>query len=88
MISFYDVKSERYDTPVFVTDEVMAKRHFMLSIQKKGSMLNTFKNDFEMHEIASFDVIKGEVNSLGKVKVIMRGKDIADASNRPDSESD
>lgn len=86
MYSFYDKKSDRYDTPFFTFDEVGAKRHFIMSIQKKGTLMNTFKDDYNLVYITDFCIDDGALSYETidkkpvpqiKTKTIMEGKQIS-----------
>jgi len=59
MYSFFDIKGDRYDTPFFCANDLFAKRHYTIVTSEKGSMLNTFKNDFQLHRLGYFNLISG-----------------------------
>ena len=75
MYAIYDTKSERYDTPVFMPNDVFAKRFFYKLVAEGQGQLEHFKDDFEIHQICEFNVITGEIKKL-KVKSIITGKQI------------
>jgi hypothetical protein len=62
--SIFDEKGERFDTPFCALSDLNAERHFQMMIQKNGSLVSTFKNDFSLHKVGSFDVISGEITRL------------------------
>lgn len=78
MCSFYDKKSERFDTPFFTQGELMARRHFIMSIQKEGSLMQSFKDDMELHKLGEFCYNTGEimVNETSIPELILKGKDV------------
>ena len=81
MYNFYDKKSKRFDTPFFVYDEVGAKRHFIMAINRDGTLMNKFKDDYDLYYIADFNINNGDIilgeNNLPKL--VMEGKDVAQA---------
>lgn len=60
--TIYDEKSERYDTPFFALNDIHAKRRFIQLCQKDDTMLKTFKQDFKLFEIGTFDVLTSEIS--------------------------
>lgn len=76
MYTFFDKKSQRFDTPFFTYDEVGAKRNFHMQSRKKGSIINSFKNDFELYFLGTFDIVEGEINLLEVKKLVLEGKEI------------
>lgn len=74
MYSFFDKKSDRFDTPFYVFDEIGAKRHLHMSVVKKGTLMNTFREDYCLYKLADFDIVTGELE-LDR-KYIMDAKEI------------
>lgn len=74
--AFYDKKSKRYDTPFFTQDEIATKRHFIMAIRSEGTLLNQFKDDFEVHYLGLFDVDKGLI-LVDNPQTVMCGDQIA-----------
>jgi hypothetical protein len=75
--SFYDKKSERYDTPFHCFEDLHAKRHFEITSMKEGSILNTFLTEFEMYQVGEFNVITGEISALDRPRLVMSGNQLA-----------
>lgn len=75
MYSVYDVKGLRYDTPFFANDDLYAKRHFTMMIQKIDTMVGMFKDDFELVKLGSFDVETGKAVNI-EPDTILQGKQI------------
>lgn len=75
MYALYDSKAEVYDTPVFMLNEVTAKRWFYSLVQKREGRFEYFSEDMELHKITKFNVLNGKLYD-DKVKVIMTGKQI------------
>jgi len=90
MYSFYDKKAKRFDTPVFVYDEVGAKRHFIMSINREGTLMNSFKDDYELYLIGSFNINNGDFyyeEKSNKLPIlVMRGTDVAKAIRETENE--
>ncbi len=59
LYSFYDEKAERFDTPFSAQSDIFALRHFQMAINKEGSILNTYPQDFSLKRLASFNVLTG-----------------------------
>lgn len=76
MYSIFDKKSDRFDTPFFTFDEIGAKRHFIMMCRKKGTMISTFKNEFQLVHIGSFDVNDGMMEVLNNQKVVLTGLEV------------
>lgn len=76
MYAIYDVKSERYDTPVFMPNDIFAKRWFYKLVYDGAGQLEHFKNDFELHRILVFNVLSGKVELPDRPKCVIDGKQI------------
>lgn len=74
MYTIFDKKSSQYDTPFFCQKDLFAKRHFEMLICKDGTMLNNFKDDFELHLIGYMDTQMGDF--IVSREFIIAGKDI------------
>ena len=75
MYSFYDKKAERYDTPFFCADDMFAMRHYKMVSEKDGSMIATFKEDFDVHRLGFVNVVTGTYTE--KKETIVDGKMVA-----------
>jgi hypothetical protein len=72
MYSFFDQKSSTYDTPFFCQNDMFAGRHYVMATDKKGTMLNTFKKDFDLIRLGFFNHKTGEFTEY--YEVIVSGK--------------
>ena len=72
MYSFYDTKSDRYDTPFFCQNDLFAGRHYKMIVDKEGTMINKFKRDFDVHRIGFFHINTGTIDM--HTDVIIEGK--------------
>jgi len=77
MYSFYDKKAERFDTPFFVFDQVGAERHFIMSFQKVGTLMNTFKDDYELHYIGDFTIENASFEKTKGSTLVLAGKEVS-----------
>ena len=66
LYGLYDNKAERYDTPVFMPNDIFAKRWFFKLVIEGHGQLEHHKEDFELHNIASFNVLTGAINIIAK----------------------
>lgn len=78
--SVYDEKADRWDTPFHSLNDIFAERHFIMLTQKKGSMLNTFKSDFILYRLGTFDLSTGQTKTFPKTR-ILDGKQIMRKEN-------
>lgn len=60
MYSYYDKKSQRYDTPFFSFNHLFAERSFRILADKEGTMMSKFTHDFELYQIGVFDNETGQ----------------------------
>ena len=74
MFALYDTKANVYDTPVFLMNEVHAKRWFFTMIQRGEGKFEYFKDEIELHELATFDVLTGKITA--KKTILQEGKQI------------
>lgn len=74
MYSAYDLDSGRYDTPFFTLDEVRAKRHFLMQMMDDKTMMNKFKDRFNLLRIGYF--ILNDGSFISDHKIILRGQDV------------
>lgn len=74
--SFFDKEGERWDTPFFALTDLMAERNFRLKIAEKGTILNMFKDKFELYCICEFDVLTGKIVGKEKLRPIITGLQI------------
>jgi hypothetical protein len=72
MYSFYDKKSKRYDTPFFCQSDMFAGRHYKMITGKEGTMLNTFKKDFNVVRLGFYNMKTGVYNEC--YDMIINGK--------------
>lgn len=72
MYSFYDTKSEEYDTPFFCQSDMFAARHYRMVTDKKDTLLNTFKKDFNLVRLGYFNTITGEYTA--QTEILIEGK--------------
>lgn len=77
MYSFYDVEGNVYDTPFFCKDDLHARRHFLISIDQKGSMLAKFIDSFRLIKLGEFDKVNGELVTKDSFYVVLKGSQIA-----------
>lgn len=82
MYTYYDKQSDRYDTPFFAHNDVMAKRKFQMDIANPTSLLHQFKDEFELVKINEFDVLSGALTHDFNQTVLMTGKQIADKKEK------
>lgn len=61
MYAFYDLKSKRYDTPFFAQSDLFAGRHYKMVVEKPGTMINQFRDDFDLHRIGFYDLEDGTI---------------------------
>jgi len=72
MYAFFDLKSHRLDTPFFCQNDMFAGRHYKMAVDQPNSMLNKFKEDFEVHRLGFINLINEEYTP--KWEVIIEGK--------------
>lgn len=61
--AIYDKKGKRFDTPFFAISDVMAKRRFLLMQDEEKSPLAKWPEDFQLYELAGFDVETGKIDA-------------------------
>ena len=61
--TYYDKKSQSHDTPFFTLNKINAQRKFQMDIDHKDSIINKFKDDFELKLIGIFYIDTGEIDS-------------------------
>ena len=59
MYAFFDTKGNRYDTPFFCQNDLFASRHYKMVSEKEGTMMHTFKNEFNLERLGWFDLQTG-----------------------------
>lgn len=72
LYGIWDRKGERYDTPVFMLSDVFAKRWFYKLVVDGIGHLENFKDDFELHYLADFNVLTGKVG-VTKARIVSTG---------------
>ncbi len=77
LYTFFDKKAQRFDTPFVAKSDLFALRHFQMAINKEGSLLNTFKMDFSLKKLGTFNVITGLIKP--QLTDIMDGGKISNA---------
>jgi len=65
-----DIKVSEYQRPFAETNVINAVRGFHTAARDKNTMVGQFPEDFELHEIASFDSVTGKYKSLDTSKFI------------------
>jgi hypothetical protein len=75
MYSVYDKESDKYDTPFFSYNDVMAKRRFMMDVNDPSSVFSQFAPQFELVKLATFDVLTGEYDPDSRC-VLLKGSQI------------
>jgi len=75
MFCFFDKKAKRNDVPFFCKTDLNAKRHFIMMIRKEGTMLNSFKNEFDLIRLGYFDNLTQEY--IPFTEKISSGEEIA-----------
>ena len=60
MYSFYDTKADRYDTPFFCQNDMFANRHYRMISDKKETMINKFKREFNLVRLGYYHMEAGE----------------------------
>lgn len=77
MYSYYDRKSNKWDTPFFCMDDVMAERKMIMDLKNEQSLIAQFKDDFVLYKVGTFNVIEGKQNPEPMKILIREGKQIA-----------
>lgn len=77
--SFYDLKAKRFDTPFFSQNNMFAMRHYKMTTEKEGTMLNRFKREFELHRIGYYHMDSGDIELYPELllegKLVYKEKD-------------
>lgn len=71
IFTIYDEKAKRYDTPFFAVGDIQAERRFIQLCNTQNTLLFTFKNDFKLYSLGSYNVESGEI--LQEKRLIMDG---------------
>lgn len=71
--AIYDKKGERYDIPFFMSNDLFAKRRFIMMKDDKESPLSKWPEDFDLMFIALFNILSSEIISEG-VEILIQGK--------------
>ena len=74
LYAVHDVKSEHYDIPFFASNDINAKRRYLMLAEDNESMIGTFKDDFELCKLGDFEVETGKL--IPDLQVVMTGKQI------------
>lgn len=56
-----DRKAEKFDVPFFAANDLFAERKFTLMVKDKGSIVNQWKNEFELKRLGWLNVMTGEI---------------------------
>lgn len=78
IFSMYDRKAGYYIQPFSETSTVAALRGFEVAVNDAKSTFGRFPDDFELHELASFDSNTGELiphqrpQNLGSARTVLR----------------
>lgn len=59
--AIFDSKGKRFDTPFFATDDLYAKRRFLLMMDEENSPILKWAKDFSLHRVGKFDINDGKV---------------------------
>lgn len=76
LYSVHDLKGKKYDVPFFAHDDLFAKRKFTLIIKEENTIVNEFKNDFNLVRLGSFNIVTGKLYE--NLEIILEGKQIID----------
>lgn len=53
--AYYDTKALRFDIPFFAQNDLGAKRQYELQTSQDGTILNKFKQDFDLYRLGWYD---------------------------------
>lgn len=68
MYSFDDEKQNKFDTPFFCQNDMMAKRHYIM-VTEETSMIARFKEDFNLVRLGCVDLESGDFTENRQVLV-------------------
>jgi hypothetical protein len=68
----YDIKQEIFEMPFFATSDLNAKRRFMIMIDEKDSVLNKWRQDYDLMKLGMYNTKTGIV--VQNQKTVMEGK--------------
>lgn len=72
--SIYDNEGKIFDLPFFCEKDLFAKRHFVMLMDKSGSMVSKFRENFDVYCIGEFNVIDGHIKS--EQSLVVKGASI------------
>lgn len=72
--AYFDKKSQKYDTPFYCMSDIFARRQFIMAINNNGSMLSTFKDDFQLYCVGKFNLETGVMDDSDRL--VEEGKNI------------
>lgn len=73
MLVVWDVKAQAYiGQPLFAPTRGVGERSFSDACSQKGTPFNDHPDDYELHEVGSFNVMNGEV--IGAQRPVVFGK--------------
>jgi hypothetical protein len=61
LYAIYDKKGERFDIPFIVSNDLFAKRRFLMMKDNEESPLKRWPEDFDLVFVAAFNVLTAEV---------------------------
>lgn len=65
ILAVWDVKAQAYTgDPIFAITRGTGERSFADACNDSASVLNKYPDDFELHELGSFDVMTGRIEPL------------------------
>lgn len=74
----YDIEADIYDIPFCALSDLNAKRKFIMDINlRNNTMLNSFKDSFELHKIGSYDKKLGILNPNKNNIIIITGESVS-----------
>lgn len=77
MYSFHDDESELYDTPFFCQSDLFARRHFIVTSKKAGTMFSEFRDHFTLVRLGFLDVTTGKFIPMDET--IFLGEEVSNA---------
>lgn len=76
IFSMFDRKAGNYIQPFSETSTIAALRGFEVAVNEGKSTFARFPDDFELHELASFDPHTGElvpqIQNLGSARTVLK----------------
>jgi len=76
MYAIFDNRAQRYDTPFFAFNDIMAERRFLMTVREKTSIFSHFTKDFDLVKLSSFDIETGKISISESQVTILYGSQI------------